>query len=117
MILAPRKEQAISALCQPMMLNDGGNNNDPLLVEALPPSTAMNVNLNGIVDSPRPIAGAAGSADVETFQSHEVEHEQRHAGQHPQDQAKGRSLSQLELVFAMGVKRYFANYSDTCGID
>ena len=29
-----------------MMLNDGGNNKDLRLVEALPPSTAINVNLN-----------------------------------------------------------------------
>ena len=74
----------------------------------------MNVNLNGIMDSPLPVAMAAGSAAVETFQSHEVEHEQRHASRHPQDPAKGRSLSQLELLFAMGVTRYLANYSDTC---
>ena len=40
--------------------NDGGNNNDPLLVAALPPSTAMNVsvNLNGTMDSPRLVATA-----------------------------------------------------------
>ena len=56
---------------------------------------------------------AAGSAAVE-LQSHEVEHEQRHASQHPQGPAKGRSLSQLELLFAMGVTRNLANYSDTC---
>ena len=87
-----------------------GNNNDSLLVAALNPSTAMIMNLNDIMDSPLPVAMAA----VETFQSHEVEHEQRHANQHPQDQAMGRSLSELELMFAMGVKRYFANYSDTC---
>ena len=74
----------------------------------------MNVNLNGIMDCPLPVAMAAGSAAVETFQSHEVEHEQRHASRHPQDPAKGRSLSQLELLFAMGVTRYLANYSDTC---
>ena len=68
-----------------MMLNDGG---DPLLVAALPLSTAMNVNLNGIMDSPLPVAMAAGSVAVETFQSHQVEHEQRHASQYPQDQLR-----------------------------
>ena len=71
-----------------MILNDGGNDNDPRLVAA---STAMNVNLNGIMDSPRPVEMAACSAAVETFQSNEVEQEQRHSSQHPQDPAKGRS--------------------------
>ena len=50
----------------PLMLNHGGHNNDPQHVGALLPSTAMNVNLNGIMDSPRPVAMAAGSAAVET---------------------------------------------------
>ena len=87
------------------MSNDGGNDNDRL-VAALPPSRAMNVKLNGIMDSPWPVAVAACSAAVETFKSHEVEHEQHHASQHPQDPAKERSLSQLELVYVMGVHGY-----------
>ena len=57
------------------MLNDGGNNKYPLLVEALPPSTAMNVNLNGIMDSPLPVAMAAGIAAVSVSEGNTLAYE------------------------------------------
>ena len=47
-------------------------------------------------------------AAVETFQSHDP----RHASQHRQDSAKGRLLSQLNQALAMGLARFFADYSN-----
>ena len=93
--------------------NDDGNNNNPRLVAALPSSTAMNVNINGKMDSPvltitqlsPPLVATA--AAVQTFQSHQP----CHASHHPQHPAKDRRLSQLELEFASSLAQFVANYT------